>query len=342
MTGAKRQLLIERVNPLDHAEGIKALYAAEGEAGAFFAPFFDVAYADAVADGAHSWIGREESGEIVMHMACFPHRFRLGDRTLTGGLGVNLIVTPRHRSLLAALKLLRALVADTRALGFDFLYADPNLPGQTALKAAGFEIFGNLTRYAEPIAGRNLVESLAVRSYRAWRSLGTRAARVPLQCTPASEFDASTWFDPVAADDRLVPVHSAALYARRLRGYPTRNDFWLTDGEPGSAASVALLIRLDGDVAAMWAIRQRQRATEPRVVSVIASAPRALRALGAARLQVWALGESSLDAQLRGAGLERRADTTPVQILPLTDAGTEVARRPVLWQITALDCDRGG
>lgn len=342
MTAQKKQLTIERVNPLDCAGEIKALFADEGDAGAFFAPFFDRAYAAAVADGAHSWIGRDTTGALVMHMACFPHRFRFGDRTLKGGLGVNLIVARKHRSLLAALRLLNTLIADARALGFDFLFADPNLPGQTALKAAGFGVLGNLTRYAVPIAGRNLLESAAVVGLRTWSLLRTGSSSGALHCTPAAEFDAAPWYDAHAAERALVPVHSATLYARRLRDYPTRNDFWLVNGPSPSDASVALLVRLEDDVAALWAIRRRARAEMGDVVAALRSAPDALRPLGAARFQVWALRESALDAGFLAAGLQHREDTTPVQVLPLSSAGEEVARQPELWHITALDCDRGG
>src|SRR5256885_3766291 len=46
-----------------------------------FVPFFDRAYAAGVQAGGGSWVGRDPDGHIVMHLACFPRRFRFGERS---------------------------------------------------------------------------------------------------------------------------------------------------------------------------------------------------------------------------------------------------------------------
>ena len=75
---------ITAVNPLDHAEGIKQLFLDHERPE--FPAFFDRAYAAGVRAGGVSWIGLDGAGHIVMHVACFPQRFRFGEREVVGGL----------------------------------------------------------------------------------------------------------------------------------------------------------------------------------------------------------------------------------------------------------------
>jgi hypothetical protein len=88
---AHSEVQFERVNPLQHSDAIKSLYVREGEHASEFLAMFDGAYRIAVADGAWSRIGRDRSGEVVMHMACFPHRFSYQGQTIVGGIGGDLI-----------------------------------------------------------------------------------------------------------------------------------------------------------------------------------------------------------------------------------------------------------
>jgi hypothetical protein len=270
---------------------------------------------------------------MVMHMACFPHRYTGGQRALTGGLGVNLIVAREHRALLPALALLRRLIADTRDLGFDFLYADPNEQGRAALKLAGFGTLGSLERFVLPLAGRNPLESLAVAAYGAWRSVLAGGSGVSVQDVDAGAFDESAWASTPLAG-RLVPVHPPFIYRRRLEDYPSPADRWITAGD-----SAALLVRGPDKLgsATIWDIRRKHGAN---LTPLIAAAAAAMRRRGALRLQTWTLLESTLADELRRAGMLPRNDLTPVMLLPLSDAGAAAARTPQGWHMTSLDCDR--
>src|SRR2546429_8001230 len=78
------EFTITTVNPLDHAEAIKRLFVTHGRAE--FPGFFDRAYEPAVRAGGVSWVGRDRAGQLVMHVACFPRRFRFGARAAVGVL----------------------------------------------------------------------------------------------------------------------------------------------------------------------------------------------------------------------------------------------------------------
>ena len=67
---------ITAVNPVDHEQDIKQLFVTHERPE--FPGFFDRAYPAGVRAGGLSWVGRDRAGQIVMHVACFPQRFRFG------------------------------------------------------------------------------------------------------------------------------------------------------------------------------------------------------------------------------------------------------------------------
>src|SRR2546430_8980089 len=99
------EFTITPVNPLDHAEAIKRLFVANGRAE--FPGFFDRAYEVAVRAGGLSWLGRDAAGEVVMHVACFPRRFRVGTRDVMGGLLLYALAAVSHRPVFPAPALVR-------------------------------------------------------------------------------------------------------------------------------------------------------------------------------------------------------------------------------------------
>ena len=88
-------------NPLDHAAAIKDLFVAHGMPS--FPDYFDRTYPAAVRSGAMSWLGRDESGRVVMHQASFPRRFGSAQRDVVACLMVNLMVATEYRVFFAAL-----------------------------------------------------------------------------------------------------------------------------------------------------------------------------------------------------------------------------------------------
>src|SRR2546430_10424112 len=91
---------ITTVNPLDHADEIKQLFVAHGRPE--FPGFFARAYEPAVRAGGVSWLGRDDAGQVVMHVGCFPRRFRFWTRDVVGGVLVDAPVAESYPSLFPA------------------------------------------------------------------------------------------------------------------------------------------------------------------------------------------------------------------------------------------------
>src|SRR2546428_3564394 len=182
------ELTITSANPLDHAAEIKQLFLAHGRPE--FPAFLERAYAAAVQAGAKSWLGRDPNGRLVMHMACFLHRFKFGAREVVGGHLVNGMVAQAYRTFFPVLALVRRAVEDAKALGtIDFLYSDSNEGGRAVLRAPGFAAVGTLRRFVLPVADRSWLADGAMRALQACvrvanpgrsagKNLGPPAARV--------------------------------------------------------------------------------------------------------------------------------------------------------------------
>ena len=72
-------LKLEQCDGTTRADEIKALFVRNDRPG--FPDFFDRVYPSLAAEGGASWIGVEDDGSVVMHVAVFPRTFRHGGRT---------------------------------------------------------------------------------------------------------------------------------------------------------------------------------------------------------------------------------------------------------------------
>ena len=334
------EFTITTVNPLDHAEAIKRLFVTHGRAE--FPGFFDRAYEVAVRAGGVSWAGRDRAGQLVMHVACFPRRFRFGTRDVVGGLLMNAMVAERYRSFFPARELMRRARDDIKARGdIDFLYTDPNEPARAVLEASGFRQIGTLERHVLPVADRRWLVDRAIRLLHARTRLqGGLRAGAGLIAGRATDPATAAFEAPWGESPRLRPYYGNGVYAARLEGYRGPQDTWFTfsrNGAPGTAA--ALLVRgpAVSGVATLYAIRRTPdlplRCLTPGLV-------RSLRAAGCARLQIVTVAESAFAAELRRAGFVARHDSAPLLAAPLTVAGHAVLGAVQQWEITDLDCDR--
>src|SRR5262245_28328182 len=104
---------VTRVNPLDHADELKALFTSNERPE--FPGWFDRAYPAAVEQGASSWIARDEAGRVIVHIGCFPTQLSAKGRDLSGGLLVNLMADRRHRTFFPVVSTIRAAVRDREA-----------------------------------------------------------------------------------------------------------------------------------------------------------------------------------------------------------------------------------
>jgi hypothetical protein len=337
-------LQILPADPLDHESEIKELFLTHERPE--FPEFFDRAYPSAARAGGKSWIGVDDGGRLVMHIARFPHRFVLGESTVVAGLLVNLMAAKSHRTIVPALTLLKQLIADSKATGdADFLYADPNPPGRALLKASGFSAVGDLERFVCPLADERWYADVAVRAYQTAVRIRTWNHTAKAVRHAAAGFDTAAFERPPGLSPALRPYRSPELFRQRLIGYPSEADLWFTFHASGRStngrsrrASAAVLVRGSTDrVATLLSV---SREPSLPLSAIMPSLAGALRRAGYRRLSVFTLAGTDFAQELTRVGFVRRGDTTSVMAYALTDLGAKALRAATTWEITQLDCDR--
>jgi hypothetical protein len=162
-------------------------------------------------------------------------KFALGDDVVRAGIMADFTVAPEHRSLMPALKLLRASVAGSLEL-FDFLYSLPNERAEAVFMRAGYRKLGEMVRYVRPTRSTRFFES---RLGRLWGRIvapfvdvalwardlaGQRHLRRRFRSGERRDFDASfdtLWTKRFTAS-ALISVRSQETLAWRfLEGEPT-------------------------------------------------------------------------------------------------------------------------
>jgi hypothetical protein len=335
------EFTITSANPLDHAAEIKQLFLAHGRPE--FPAFLERVYAAAVRGGATSWLGRDRDGRLVMHMACFPHRFTFGAQEVVGGHLVNGIVAQGYRTFFPVLTLVRRALEDAKALGtIDFLYSDSNEGGRAVLRAPGFVPVGNLTRCVLPVAGRSWLVDGALRVFHACVRVATpRRSPAIVVRHAARQFSPACFEAPQGFSPRLRPFHDPALYASRLEGYPSDSDRWFTfhDGRLTDAPRAGILVRgPDGSgVASVEAVRRDPRLA---LASLLPRLVPELRRDGCTRLEIWAPDKAAFGHELRRAGFVPRPERRPLVAAALTATGEAVVREANNWEVTRVDFDR--
>ena len=308
-----------------------------------FPDFFDRTYPAAAAQGARSWVGRDGTGRVVMHIACVPRRFRFGTRDLVAGLLVNLMVAAEHRTFFPALTLVRRLITDARQDGgIDFLYADPNEGSAALLRGTRFTAVDRLQRFVLPLADERLLLDWAIRlSHRARRirhraPRGMVVTRRPARATPRVVFS-----PPSGDGQHLSAYHDSALYVSRIKGYPAEGDWWFTAHRAGVTGPPdgALLIR-ERDESGMAVLHTVRRSPALPLAAFLPPVVADLRRRGCTRLQVMALADSELAGALRACGFIPRSETVTLFALPLSPLGAECVQAVRCWEVTALECDR--
>src|SRR3989441_2442460 len=196
---------ITAVNPLDHEQDIKRLFVTHERPE--FPGFFDRAYPHGVRAGGVSWVGRDRAGQVVMHLACFPQRFRFGEREVVGGLMINALVARPYRTFFPAHALIRRAKGDTKVRGdIDFVYTDPNEQAKAVMDMYGFARVGTLTRYVLPVGDRRRLLDGAIRLFHAGVHAVTWSQGVAaLVGHPAAEFEPARVEAPSGDSPRLRP-----------------------------------------------------------------------------------------------------------------------------------------
>jgi hypothetical protein len=333
-------LKIAAVNPLDYASEIKELFLTHDRPE--FPEFFDRAYPSAVRAGASSWIGLDSGGDLVMHVARFPHCFAMDEHTLVAGVLVNLMVAKSHRTFRPAAALLQRVIADSRGEpGIDFLYADPASSAALVLKAAGFSTLGTLGRFAFPLGGQRWYSEALARLYRS--IIGGRAWNRGVEAVEhsARAFDAGAFERPLGTAPTVRPFRPAELYRRRMAGYPGDTDYWFTIHRNARAGSVAGAILVRGFSNHIAKIISLSREPSLPLSAIVPALVAALRRAGYLRLWVSTLLGTAFARDLSRVGFISRRDASPLLAYALTDRGACAVRSVSRWEITDLDCDRG-
>jgi hypothetical protein len=348
-TTARRAVpAIAIANPLDHAAEIKEFFVAHGLPS--FPDFFDRTYPAAVRDGAMTWLGRDESGHLVMHEACFLRRFQSPEGgQVVAGLMVNQLVATEYRTFFPALALVKRAVRDLEARGgIDFLHADPNRAGAVSLQAAGFARIGTLQRYVLPVGDRRVLLDGCIRLFHVWlrvtnwaRGAVGRGGR-GVVVHAAQDFPLDSVAAPRVTPRAVAAYHDAALYISRLAGYPSSLDWWLTvhasDRAAGSPAA-AVLIR-GPDASGRATLKTLRRASGVDPAAALPNLIAQLRRRGCTRLDLYTVAESAFGRAFRRAGFFSRPDTIPLLAKALTPAGEACLRAIGDWEITDLEYDR--
>lgn len=334
-------LAITCVDPREHAAEITQLFLAHERPE--FPAFFDRAYRAAAVPGCTGWIGRDEYHRVQAYIAQFPAPFRFGGGAIRGALLANLMVAERYRTFWPALALVRRVVRDAKASRtVDLLYADPNETAQGVLQAAGFRAVGALQRFLLPLGNVGRGVDAGIRLYNViarWRARPTPLLLTEQRSSEPPERPDAAW--PVDAPP-LGPVRDAALYRRRLAGYPSPNDAWYRFSTPRAPQAVIAeaLVRTpegEGGRAAVWMLAYERVAL---VRSVLAALAQRLRQAGASGLHVWVMAASRAAQEVRQAGFLPRKDRIPIMALPLTALGADVVPGTTQWQLQLIDLDR--
>jgi hypothetical protein len=334
------ELTFTAVNPLDHEEEIKQLFVAHKRPE--FPGFFDRAYAPGVRAGGVSWIGRDRAGQVVMHVACFPQRFRFGKGEVVGGLMMNAMVARPHRGFFPAHALIRHAMEDISARGdIDFVYTDPNEQAKAVMDMCGFVKVGTLVRYVLPVGDRRWLLDRAIRLLHAgarvviWRRRG-----VALVVRPAAQFSTVGVEAPSGDSPRLRPYHPSARYPMRMEGYPGASDWWFTIPRNGDLEAPATGVLVRGpDPSGVAVLQAVRRDPGLPLADLMPGLVAWLRGKGCTRLQISTVAESLFGAELRQVGFVPREDSASIVATALTATGEAVLRSVHLWEITSLDCD---
>jgi hypothetical protein len=327
---------ISPVNPLDHAQGIVDLF--RDHETPQFAAYFNRVYPGAVAEGARSWIGLSDGGEVVMHMACFVNRFVLDGSLVRGGQLANFMVAASHRTVTPALSLVRQLVREAREFGdLDLLYTNPNAASHAVLRLGGLQSVAEVERFVYPTGDDSPALHVATGVY---GMIGRLRARTSWPRTP-------TWRpadDPVGQTPpdagppgHLTPLRTRDQLARRLAGFPAHGDRWLV--VEGMSRPRAAFLTGPSDVAGAVDLHASWTEVGADLWPYLPHLAAEMRRNGARRLTALGLRDSALSRDLERGGFKARGVAGPLDAVALTPLGTKALADVSRWDLHAVDLD---
>jgi acyl carrier protein len=332
----RSQLTVRRAGSSEYIDETKALFLKGGTPQVV--EFIDRAYLAPVGEPPRRWVGLNERGDVVGHIAVFLHRFMYGGVEYTGAVGADLLVDRRYRDLAHAVALVGAAVRDLEDDGHvDFFYGDPNDHGRAIMNSVGgFSQVGVLTRFVLPVAQPGILGP-AIGLYARLMLRGGPGVPMEVERREAAAFNPAEIIVPPGEVPALRPLHPLEVYHRRLPGYPSANDDWYLFRSRGERAAAVLVRRgRRGGRAQLCAVWRQPRI---RLQALLRAVVADLRARGITRLEAWSLRSSRLGGELRASGFIVRSDDVPFIARPCSPKGRVLLDRRVDWEITDLDCD---
>jgi hypothetical protein len=310
--------------------------------------------------------GGSDAAQIVGANGFSIRRFQLGagveDRAAVSG---DLVVARAHRTLLPALRLIRA-VRDHTAAEYAFCYGFPNAKAEGVMARAGFHVLGKTTRYARVLRHASYLPSVAARAGAPRRLTAIMRSAAPLRrlgraLSPAIDVARLAGGLPEIAEAQrryrlawtAVDARFDELWARARREYDVigaRTAAVLRWRYP--RAEVAALERRADRALVAYAVIERDPATRAAHVRDVFGHKSALGPLFDLLLPaVWWAGAHSISIRLLGApylvevlverGFEPRGErrTVVVQVGRAHEAARARIESADTWHLLDLDED---
>lgn len=273
--------------------------------------------------------------------------FMLGDETVRAGIMADFTVAPEHRSLMPALKLLRASVAQS-VERFDFLYSLPNERAEAVFIRAGYRKRGEMIRYARPTRSARFLES---RTAGLWARIAAplvdaallardlaRRRRVPARFRYGARSDFNASFDSLWArrlpGAALISVRSRETLAWRFLDKDPSPDWRVTTVHDESSNELRAYA-VWGAQAGAAQIADFLWSDDSAGAALLEQVTWEARSAACSSVSLEFFGSADVTALLKAAGFWPR-ETSPVYHVP---AKPDLAQFDGDWYLTTFDRD---
>ena len=132
-------------------------------------------------------VAKDSDDSLIGCFAVFPRKVSINGTSLRVGLAGDFLVHEKHRVLVPAIKLAKALVSLVREGEFDLIYGFPNRSAEPVMKRAGFKCLGPRTRLV-----RILGVSAYLKRFRLYKYVGRLLS--PLLDVAVRLLSFETWY----------------------------------------------------------------------------------------------------------------------------------------------------
>jgi GNAT superfamily N-acetyltransferase len=304
---------------------------------------------------ADAWLLREEGQtDLLGMMVAFPRRLIVHGEIRVAGVNGDFFVDSKHRTLGPAVKLVKTLMREVFAQGYELLYTFPNAKSNSVLKLAGFRKLGNMVRLALP---RNVHDEFERRGISGWKlALATRVTNTVLRCVSPETWFLNTGRLQGKLESRLGSAYNVLWNRKRDAVTATvdkdaeymnwkygadpddRNEtFCVYDRSGAAMLGCVVYVAVGNSIEIRELITANERLNCPVLYLLL----RYLRRSGPKNLVVVLLEGSSLENELRDVGFIERHTGRDVYVLFPEEAAnlSPLPQRPVDWMLMNSDED---